>query len=117
MDAIRSVRSVTFVNAIRVSSLAILACAASLVVTLSACGAAKETPSASTSSSPVSDVLTPPSFAETATGDNACPSAAPANASAPQWTLPGAHGIDCAADPGERTVQRDRDPGAYAAAR
>lgn len=85
------VSSVTAVNVIRVSSVAVVACAASLVMTLSACGSDKETPSASTSSSPVSDVFTPPSFAETATGDSGCPSAAPAD-TAPEWTLPGATG-------------------------
>jgi len=82
---------VTAVTVIRMSSVAVLACAASLVMTLSACGSDKETPSASTSSSPVSDVFTPPSFAQTATGDAGCPSAAPADA-APEWTLPGATG-------------------------
>jgi len=102
---VRSVSSVTFVNAIRVSSLAVLACSASLVVTLSACGSDKETPSASsTSSSPVSDVFTPPSFAETATGDNPCPSAAPANAGSPEWTLPGATGSIAVTGPTDSTA-------------
>jgi peptidylprolyl isomerase len=82
---------VAAVKATRLSSLAVLACAASLVMTLSACGSDKQTPSASTSSSPASDVFTPPSFEQTATGDNGCPSAAQANA-APEWTLPGATG-------------------------
>jgi peptidylprolyl isomerase len=94
---------VTFVNAIRVSSLAVLACAASLVTMLSACSADKAAPSASTSSSPVSDVFTAPSFAETATGDNSCPSAAPANA-APEWTLPGATGSVAVAGPTDSTA-------------
>jgi len=94
---------VTFVNVIRVSSVAVLACAASLVMMLSACGADKEAPSASTSSSSVTDVFTPPSFAETATGDNSCPSAAPANA-APEWTLPGATGSVAVAGPTDSTA-------------
>lgn len=59
---------------------------------LSACGTDTKTPSASASSSPASDVFAPPSFTETAAGDNACPSAAPTNAGAPEWTLPGATG-------------------------
>ena len=72
-------------------SLGLLACVAS-VVALSACGSDTGKPSASTSSSPSSDVLAPPSFTQTATGESECPSAAPANAGAPEWTLPGATG-------------------------
>jgi len=94
---------VTFVNVIRVSSVAVLACAASLVMMLSACGADKEAPSASTSSSSVTDVFTPPSFAETATGDTGCPSAAPAGA-APEWTLRGATGSVAVAGPTDSTA-------------
>jgi FKBP-type peptidyl-prolyl isomerase-like protein len=95
---------VTFVKAIRVSSVAVLACA--LAVTLSACGSEGGTPSASTSSSPVSDVFTPPSFAETSTGNNPCPSAAPANAGTPEWTLPGATGSVAVTGPTESTAPR-----------
>jgi hypothetical protein len=80
------------VKAIRVSSVAVLAYAASLTMFLSACGTDTDTRSADTSSSPVSDVFAPPSFTQTATGDSACPSAAPSNAGTPEWTLPGATG-------------------------
>jgi hypothetical protein len=69
---------------------ALVACAASLVMTLAACGADTDPPAAS--SSPVSDVFTPPSIAETATEAGACPTAAPATGGPPEWTLPGATG-------------------------
>lgn len=82
----------TTVKVFRVSSVAVTACAASLVVTLAACGSDTETPSASTSSSPVSDVFTPPAITDAATDDYACPTAAPVNPGTPEWTLPGASG-------------------------
>ena len=78
------------VNIFRVSSVA--ACAASLVVTLAACGSDRATPAASTSSSPVSDLFTPPSMPAAPAGNSACPTAAPAVAGAPEWTLPGSTG-------------------------
>jgi FKBP-type peptidyl-prolyl isomerase-like protein len=59
-------------------------------MTLAACGADTDPPAAS--SSPVSDVFTPPSIAETATEAGACPTAAPATGGTPEWTLPGATG-------------------------
>lgn len=81
----------TTVNSSRVSSsVALVACAASFVMTLAACGSDTE-PSA-TSSSSVSDVFTPPSIAETATEASACPTAAPASGGTPDWTLPGTTG-------------------------
>jgi peptidylprolyl isomerase len=80
------------VNVVRVPSLAVLACATSLVVTLAGCGSDTDAPSASTSSSPVSDVFTPPSAAETAAGESGCPTAAPADGGTPEWSLPGATG-------------------------
>jgi hypothetical protein len=83
---------VTTVNFPRVASVAIAACAAPFAMTLAACGSDTETPSASTSSSPVSDVFTPPAITGTATGNGTCPTAPPANAGAPEWTLPGATG-------------------------
>ncbi|WP_232425694.1 FKBP-type peptidyl-prolyl cis-trans isomerase [Mycobacterium sp. JS623] len=98
----------TFVNALRVSSVAVLACLTSLAVTLSGCGAdkaAKETPSASASSSPVSDVFTPPASAQTPTGDGGCPSAAQTNA-APEWTLPGATGSVAVTGPTDSAAPR-----------
>jgi hypothetical protein len=72
------------------SSVALAACAASLVVTLAACGSDSDKSSA-TGTPPVSDVFTPPSITETAT-EASCPTAAPANGGAPEWTLPGATG-------------------------
>jgi FKBP-type peptidyl-prolyl cis-trans isomerase len=82
---------VSTVNSSRVSSsVALVACAASLVMTLAACGADTDPPAAS--SSPVSDVFTPPSIAQTATEASACPTAAPATGGTPEWTLPGTTG-------------------------
>jgi hypothetical protein len=72
------------------SSVALVACAASFVMTLAACGADTAPPAAS--SSPVSDVFTPPSIAQTATEASACPTAAPATGGTPEWTLPGTTG-------------------------
>jgi hypothetical protein len=83
---------VTTVNFSRVASVAIAACAAPFVMTLAACGSDTDTPSASTSSSPVSDVFVPPATTGMATGDSGCPTAAPVNAGEPEWTLPGATG-------------------------
>ena len=62
-----------------------MACAASLVVTLAACGSDTDTSSPST-----------PSVAEVATTaaipSSACPTAAPTNGGSPEWTLPGTTG-------------------------
>jgi hypothetical protein len=83
---------VTAVNSSRVStSVALVACAATFALALAACGSDAEPPAAS-SSSPVSDVFTPPSFAETATEASACPTAAPTSEGTPEWTLSGAIG-------------------------
>jgi hypothetical protein len=59
-------------------------------MTLAACGSDTAPPAAS--SSPVSDVFTPPSIAQTATEASACPTAAPATGGTPEWTLPGTTG-------------------------
>jgi hypothetical protein len=70
------------------SSAALVACAASLVLTLAACGSDAET--ASTSSAPsVSDVFEAP-ITQSAAGE--CPTAAPAAGGTPEWTLPGVTG-------------------------
>jgi hypothetical protein len=83
---------VTTVNSSRVpSSVALMACAASFGMSLAGCGSDTKPPAAS-SSSPVSDVFTPPSFEETATEASACPTAAPATGGAPEWTLSGTAG-------------------------
>jgi FKBP-type peptidyl-prolyl cis-trans isomerase len=72
------------------SSVALVACAASLVMTLAACGS--ETDTSSTPTSSVSDVFSPPSLMETSTEASPCPMAAPANGGTPEWTLSGTTG-------------------------
>jgi FKBP-type peptidyl-prolyl cis-trans isomerase len=81
---------VATVNFSRVpSAVALAACAASIAMTLAACGSDTATPSASKSS-------TAPAVASSVTQaagpDSTCPTAAPANAGTPEWTLPGATG-------------------------
>ncbi len=73
------------------SSVALVGCAASLVMTLAACGSDTETSSAS-STSAVSDVFSPPSMMDTPTEPSPCPTAAPAKGGTPEWTLPGTTG-------------------------
>jgi peptidylprolyl isomerase len=66
--------------------------AATLAVTLAACGS-DSTPSAATSSSASgTDVFTAPSIAETATDSSTCPTAPPPADGAPEWTQSGATG-------------------------
>jgi FKBP-type peptidyl-prolyl cis-trans isomerase len=78
---------VTTVKSSRVSSsVALVAGAASLVITLAACGSDKAAPTATSPSTPVL-VAT-----ETATPSDGCPTAAPASGGTPEWTLPGATG-------------------------
>ena len=78
-------------NSSRVSSsVALAACAAALVMSLTACGSDSE--SSSASSSPVSDVFTAPEITETATEAGTCPTTAPQSGVAPEWTLPGTTG-------------------------
>lgn len=75
--------SVARVNSSRVpSGVALIACAASMVMMLSACGSDAQRSSAATGS--VSDVFAPPAVAA-----SACPSGSPAATGAPEWTLPG----------------------------
>lgn len=81
-------------NSFRVSSsVALVACAASLTMALAACGSDTETSSATSSPSTpsVAEVLTP-SIAETATEASTCPTAVPQNAGAPEWTASGTTG-------------------------
>jgi hypothetical protein len=81
---------VTTVNFSRLSSsIALVACAASLVMTLAACGSDTEKSSMSTPS--VAEVATS-SVTESATAASACPTEAPTNGGAPDWTLPGTSG-------------------------
>ncbi|MEZ0049981.1 hypothetical protein ABIA30_000971 [Mycobacterium sp. MAA66] len=78
------------------SAMAITACAASLVVTLAACGSDTKTPAASTShKGGLADLSLPnavtPVSTDTPTAPNSCPTAAPVNA-APEWSLSGGGG-------------------------
>ena len=80
----------TTVNSSRVSSsVALVAYAASFVMTLAACGSDTDTSSASPPS--VAEVVAS-SVTETATAADACPTAAPENGGTPGWTLPGTTG-------------------------
>ncbi|MCZ8380656.1 FKBP-type peptidyl-prolyl cis-trans isomerase [Mycobacterium sp. CPCC 205372] len=79
------------------SSVALAACAASLVIGLTACGSDTSTASTSSSSSRTPVEFFPPSPAAPATPEApaaaaACPSTPPAQGAAPEWTLPGATG-------------------------
>lgn len=71
------------------SAFALAAGAASLVLTLTACGSDAET--ASPSASSVSDMATT-AAPEPAPAASTCPTAAPEAGAAPEWTLPGATG-------------------------
>ena len=82
--------SVATVNSSRVpSSVALLACAASLAVTLAACGSDPDTSASATRTPYVADA---PASSVVDSALNACPTAAPENTGAPEWTLPGATG-------------------------
>ena len=59
---------------------------------LSGCGSDTGTSSASTSTPSASDVFTPPPVAEDTAPAGGCPTAAPAEGVAPEWTLSGATG-------------------------
>ncbi|OBB66105.1 MULTISPECIES: FKBP-type peptidyl-prolyl cis-trans isomerase [Mycolicibacterium] len=74
------------------SSVALVTCAASLVLTLAACGSDTETASTSSAvtTSEMADLL-PPSAPVTSAAASTCPTAAPADG-APEWTFPGATG-------------------------
>ncbi|MGA5465300.1 FKBP-type peptidyl-prolyl cis-trans isomerase [Mycobacterium sp. NPDC050041] len=76
------------------SSIALAACAASLLVGLTACGSDTSTASTSSSSTRTPVEFFPPSPAAPPTPEApataaACPSAPPAEGAAPEWTLPG----------------------------
>jgi hypothetical protein len=75
------------------SSVALVACAASVAMTLAACGSDTET-SATTSSASASEMadLLPPSAPVTPAAASTCPTAAPASGGVPEWTFPGATG-------------------------
>jgi len=79
------------VNQARVHrSVGLVACAASFVITLAACGSDTDKPSANTTSA--AEPVAPSSVTNTATGASSCPTTAPANAGTPEWTLPGTTG-------------------------
>lgn len=86
----------TTVNFSRVSYPAALAgCAASLVLTLAACGNDSETSATSASSTSASwadEVLPSPVASTPAPASATCPTAAPENGGTPEWTLPGTTG-------------------------
>lgn len=80
----------TAVNSSRLSSpAALVACAASLVLTLAGCGSDTDKPAATTSS--VAEVVAS-SVTETAAAASSCPTAAPDAGGTADWTLPGATG-------------------------
>ena len=70
----------------------VAACAATVATMLAGCGSDTDTPAATTTSSPVSDVFTPPSLTQTPPEDAPCPMVAPTEAGEPDWTLSGATG-------------------------
>ena len=74
-------------NSSRLTSAALVACAASFALTLSACGSDSSAPSASSRS--VTEAAT---STATATASQECPTAAPEKSGTPEWTLPGATG-------------------------
>jgi hypothetical protein len=77
------------------AAVALAACAGSLVVTLAACGSDAATSSSSspfTTPAPFTAPSVGSSVIEQAAGDNSCPTAAPANAGAPEWTINGTSG-------------------------
>lgn len=96
------------VNISRVSALAGMACVASVVMTVAACGSDSDHPSATatTTSSPVSDVFTPPAPPDPSTEKSPCPPAAPADTAAPEWTLPGTTGSVAVTGPTDTTAPR-----------
>jgi FKBP-type peptidyl-prolyl cis-trans isomerase len=73
------------------SSLAVVAYAAPLLVMLAACGSDSDTAASSTTSSTWTEA-DPFSVPESPTPDSTCPTAAPAGGGTPEWTLPGSTG-------------------------
>jgi FKBP-type peptidyl-prolyl cis-trans isomerase len=83
---------VAAVNFLRVSSVAVFTCAASLAMTLTACGGSDNEAQPTTTSTSTTDIFTPPSLTQTAPEDAACPMVAPTGNPAPEWTLSGTTG-------------------------
>ena len=87
----------TTVNYLRTySSVGLVVCAASAVMTLAACSSDKPASSPSTSSpstsAPAFTEAVSPTSPQPATADSACPTAAAADGGTPEWTLSGATG-------------------------
>jgi FKBP-type peptidyl-prolyl cis-trans isomerase len=82
--------SVTAVTSLRMSvPAAFVACAATLAMTLTACGSDSESSTASSSSA---IPAAPSTVTQMSTDENSCPTAPPAPGGTPEWTLPGATG-------------------------
>ncbi|MGV0836335.1 FKBP-type peptidyl-prolyl cis-trans isomerase [Mycolicibacterium thermoresistibile] len=73
------------------SSVAFIAGAAALALTLGACGSDSESPSATTTTSITDDVTVSP-VTQTPAAASTCPTGAPDEGGSPDWTLPGATG-------------------------
>jgi hypothetical protein len=85
--------NVTAVTFSRVySSLGLAICAASTVVTLSACGSDKHASPASTSTGPASAPAMTAAEQPSATADSGCPTQPPGAGGTPDWTLSGTSG-------------------------
>jgi len=89
---------VATVNLSRTSSIALVASAASLVITLAACGSDADTSSATTSSaaeagtSSVTEPLASSPVPQAPIAASTCPTASPASGGTPEWTLTGTTG-------------------------
>jgi hypothetical protein len=85
--------SVTIVNSLRkYSSVGLVVCAASAVMTLTACSSDKPASSPSTTSVPAMTEAMSPASPPPATADSSCPTQAPGDGGTPEWTLSGATG-------------------------
>lgn len=75
------------------SSLALLAGAASLAITLAACGSDTDTAATSSATTPsIADVVSTETAPTPAPAAASCPTTAPPSGGAPEWTLPGTTG-------------------------
>jgi FKBP-type peptidyl-prolyl cis-trans isomerase len=74
------------------STFGLVACAASMVVTFSACSSDKPSSSASTSTGPASAPAMTAAESPAAEPDGACPTQPPGGGGTPDWTLSGATG-------------------------
>lgn len=75
------------------TSAALVPCAATLAIALAACGSdADDTATSSSPSTSAMADLLPPSTIETSAASLACPTDAPQEGGAPEWTLPGTTG-------------------------